>query len=384
MMNEARKEIRPFMERPFEYLKPSSKDILYYWYQTREYVLNYLITNIKPFKDADSFPDSWNFVVNGDSDLMLSVVRHLALYAHFLNYEEYDKFGNLLCKNRTIITIISKKTANEIKKKLDNPDFLGNLPKYCKTTIFGEIENEHSFIDIEIEVVRDNVQPVPHQLPVITEDLVLKYVDSIPPADTIHINTLKAICTSKAYDLGDTVNNLPYEDINSIRRYFNALNIFRRKILKFKNSDTLVKKEEWGNDLYAVKSGISNVYCADCFEIREIEIKHKAKNDKSNELEAWQKYMKELSQCEHNRWVVEKLILGYEPLGKEEKFAYEHLFGDERSAYWKSLKKDSQSPRHIDICSTKDLRRIDPDNMKYDSFLMLAIPFILEYVRSKR
>ena len=162
------------------------------------------------------------------------------------------------------------------------------------------------------------------------------------------------------------------------------MNIFRKKILKFKNSDTLVKDDEWKNDSYAIKSGISNVYCADCFEIREIEIKHKAIHDKNNELETWQKYMKELSQCEHNRWVVEKLILGYEPLGKEETFKYEHLFGEERSAYWKSLKKDSRSPKHIDICSNKDLRRIDPDNMKYDSFLMLAIPFILEYVRSKR
>ena len=384
MINEEQKVIRPFMERPFEYLKPSSEDILHYWYQAREYVLNYLITRIKPYKDANTFPDKWNFVVDGDNDLMLSVVRHLALYAHFLNYKECDRYGNLLCGNRTVITIISKKTTNDIREKLENHDFLGNLPKYCKTTIFGEIENGSSYIDIEIEVVRDRVRPVPEQLPVITKDLVLKYIDSIQSAETIRINTLKAICTSKAYDLGDTVNNLPYEDINSVHRYFNALNIFRKKILKFKNSDTLVKDDEWKNDSYAIKSGISNIYCAECFEIREIEIKQKAKKEKKSELETWQKYMKELSRCEHNRWVVEKLILGYEPLGKKEKFEYEHLFGEERSAYWKSLKKDSRSPKHIDICSNKDLRRIDPDNMKYDSFLMLAIPFILEYVRSKR
>ena len=83
-----------------------------------------------------------------------------------------------------------------------------------------------------------------------------------------------------------------------------------------------------------MRSGVSNIYCSDCFEIREIEIKH---IDKDNKKETWQKYMKELSRCEHNRWVVEKLILGYEPFGKEEIFKYEHLFGDERSAYWKRL-----------------------------------------------
>ena len=250
MINEEQKVIRPFMERPFEYLKPSSEDILHYWYQAREYVLNYLITSIKPYKDANTFPDKWNFVVDGDNDLMLSVVRHLALYAHFLNYKEFDRYGNLLCGNRTVITIISKKTTNDIREKLESHDFLGNLPKYCKTTIFGEIENRSSYIDIEIEVVRDRVQPVPDQLPVITKDLVLKYIDSIQSAETIRINTLKAICTSKAYDLGDTVNNLPYEDINSVHRYFNALNIFRKKILKFKNSDTLVKDDEWKNDSF--------------------------------------------------------------------------------------------------------------------------------------
>lgn len=369
MINEDQNGKSPFLERPFEYLKPSSEDILNYWYQAREYVLNYLITNIKPFEKSDVFPDRWNFVVKGDSDLMLSVVRHLALYAHFINYDE--------CDNRTIITIVSKKTANAIKKKLTSPDFLGNLPKYCKTTVFGEIEEESFNIDIEIKVVRDEVQPIPNNLPVITEDLVIKYINSIPSSDTIQINTLKAICANKAYNLGDEVNNLPYEDINSVHRYFNALNIFQKKILEVNDSDKLINKE-WNNDLYAVRSGVSNIYCSDCFEIREIEIKH---IDKDNKKEAWQKYMKELSRCEHNRWVVEKLILGYEPLGKEETFKYEYLFGDERTAYLNSLKKKEDSPMHIDICSHRDLRRRDPDNMKYDSFLMLAIPFILEYFK---
>ena len=387
MNNEDQKiEQVAYLERPFVYIKPSSKDILRYWYQARAFVLNLLIETLRPFQDADSFPKSWHFVVNGDSDFMLSVVRHLALYAHFISYEEYDRYGHLTCKNRTVISIVSGAESTAIKDKLERPDFLGNLPKHCPITIFGEPKNEDSYIDIAIDIIKDlNEVHVAdgYKRIDISEHEVLEKLKSIDPDVIKYVHTLKAICAGKAYDLGNTVNNLPYEDINSARRYFNALNTFQNKILDSEKSEILVKKE-WVCDINAVRSGISNILCADCFEIREIEIKHKAKKDKIRELLAWQKYMKELSHCEHNRWVVEKLILGYEQLSSEEIFKYEHFFGDDRAAYLKSLKKDDKSPKHIDICSNRDLRRIDPDNMKYDSFLMLAIPFILDYVRMRK
>ena len=371
-------------ENPFEclkqleYFKHSSDTIVKNWYQARKYVLDLLINRLHSCKDSDSFPECWHFIVYGDSELMLSVVRHLALYAHFISYEEYDRYGNLSCKNRTVITVVSKKSAEEIKVELQKPEFLGNLPKYCPVTVFGEVMNKDSYIDIAIEVVKD-----PHSSCTTSdcEPIDIKEDEVLQTEFTQDIDTYKAVCAGKAYGLGKVINNLPYEDINSVSRYSNALSTFKEKILSAESENLI--NEKWGHNSNEVRCGISNVFCADCFEIREKEILNKAKTEKMSEMETWQKYFEELSHCEHNRWVVEKLILGYEPLGREERFKYEQFFGDERTAYWKSLKKKEVSPQHIDICSNRDLRRIDPDNMKYDSFLMLAIQFILLDVKTK-
>ena len=81
-----------------------------------------------------------------------------------------------------------------------------------------------------------------------------------------------------------------------------------------------------------------------------------------------------LALCEHSRWNVERLILGYRPYSFQEHLEIEDLFGDEQAAYRKRLKNDGV---HMDLCSYKNLRRIDPGNIKYDYFLMLAIPYIL-------
>ena len=70
--------------------------------------------------------------------------------------------------------------------------------------------------------------------------------------------------------------------------------------------------------------------------------------------------------------------MGYRPLNQEERHAYGRLFGQERAFYVSRLKKDPQLRALIDLCSIRDLRRIDPNSMKYDSIIMLAIPLILE------
>ena len=81
-----------------------------------------------------------------------------------------------------------------------------------------------------------------------------------------------------------------------------------------------------------------------------------------------------LARCEHSRWNVEKLIMGFGPLTKEDWYEIERCFGKERKLLIKGLKKKG---RHIDICSYKDLRRVNPGDMKYDFFLMLAMPQIM-------
>ena len=96
------------------------------------------------------------------------------------------------------------------------------------------------------------------------------------------------------------------------------------------------------------------------------------------EMDIWEKYNEALSRSEHARWLVEKFIMGYRIMEVDERLKIESYLGKKRETYLKSLKKNACNPTHIDLCSYHDLRRIDPDNMKYDSFLMLAIPKILE------
>ena len=99
------------------------------------------------------------------------------------------------------------------------------------------------------------------------------------------------------------------------------------------------------------------------------------------EEEAWEECIVGLSKSEHARWVVEKLIMGFRPLTERERLEAEYLFGAERRQLFNQLKKNPKDPIHVDLCSFAQLRRINPYDMKYDSFLMLAIPGILQKLK---
>ena len=95
-------------------------------------------------------------------------------------------------------------------------------------------------------------------------------------------------------------------------------------------------------------------------------------------MNLWEEYNEALSRSEHARWMVEKFIMGYRRLNNNEILKYESLFGKDRDDYLMKLKRNASDPAHIDLCSYHDLRRIDPDDLKYDSFLVLCIPEILK------
>ena len=71
---------------------------------------------------------------------------------------------------------------------------------------------------------------------------------------------------------------------------------------------------------------------------------------------------------------MEKLLLGFRPYSILEQFTIESLFGDAKKNYRGKLKDKGV---HLDLCSYRNHRRIDPGNIKYDYFFMLAIPHIL-------
>ena len=373
-------------ERPFEYLRrkdtgePFPEETVKNWYIARHYIL-------KRLQDTYFVPGSaghLHVVVEGDSPLMLAVVRQIALTAHYPNFVEYDPFDKLVCENRTVITLITGKSAEEIVQELEKEEYLCNLLKYCSYSLFGEARNGDSYLDIELEIVK-NKPPQDADCVWITEKMVTSSIDD----KTFQIDTRLAYYAGKSYELGNTVDNLPYEDIFSAERYLHALNTLQHRVLDGKTEGII--RPEWEGNLTKVKEALSNLFFADCFEARKIvfrkliDAKQKKlkKNSLSEEEEQaiWEENHLAFSLSEHSRWAVEKLILGYRPLSAQEQFTYESYFGDQRTAYSKMLKRNAKDPAHINLCSFRDLRRIDPDNMKYDSFLMLALPLILKTVK---
>ena len=384
-----------YNERPFEYLrrkKPLAQGakfddkIVSNWYKARAFALNKLkdIT-IQPGEDAHL-----HVVVLDDDDLMLSVVRQISLLAHFPNYDE--EHPNETKRNRTVITLVSQK--EHIVDLLGQEECLCNLLQHCKHSLFGVIKNKDSYIDIEFEIVdqwaneEDEYKEIRigehiEKRVVIKKEEVDCFCDGKSEEEIRTVDTRKAQYTDRIYSLGQEIDNLPYDDIHSVKRYALAMNVFQYTKLK-ETTGQIVKKEEWEKEANqsTVLMLLSNVFCSDCFMIRYNSIKPCWVDGKMTEKQAWEKNYDVLSKSEHARWVVEKLILGYRPFSLQERLLDESLVVDKkrRQQFRRGLKNNWKSPAHIDLCSFSELRRIDPDNMKYDSFLMLSVPEILRKV----
>lgn len=346
------------LEFPFEYLKRRdgsefSKETVDNWYKARAYVLEKL-------KDVAIGPKSHeclHVAVLGDSPLMLSVVRHVALYSHYVNYDE-----RLL--NRTVITLESKN--RDIVEELKKDEYLYNLLDFCKHSVHGEKPvNADSYIDIELQVV-EQWQADDTAIRMSEKD-VQKVLVSKPKEEVFGIDTRKAVLAHRMYDLGALIDNLPGDDIHCAGRYALALDVFKHKLRK--RIKPMIKEDEWKKGQIAVRNGLSDIYCSDCFESR-------MKGMQS--VGSWEDCNLAISNSEHLRWVVEKLILGFRPLTEQERLRDEQLFGSAKKQYRNQLKNDPSIMAHVDLCSCVDLRRINPDDMKYDSFLMLAIPRIMK------
>lgn len=371
-------------ERPFEYLRRMAGEEYYpeetvkNWYLARAFVLDKLRGIAVGPHDGPL-----HVVVCEDSPLMLSVVRQIALYAHFPNFLEYDSLENLVCRGRTVITLVSGKEGAEIVSELGKEEYLCNFMKYCKQTVYGSVKNGDSYLDVELEIVHDAVKDCADCL-YMSEADVRAFPESRPEEEIYSIDTRKAIFSGRVYTLGSVIDNIPYEDVHSMDRYSRALDTFEYRILHGRGDSRLIGPK-WEKDLTAVKNGLSNIMCTDCFEIRELSIKktcegYDSLSDKEKQA-LWEENSETLSLSEHGRWTTERLIMGTDALSTEQWLRYESYYGGRRKAYVKQLKGNPAGPAHIDICSFRDLRRIDPESLKYDSFLMLAIPLILKKIR---
>ena len=347
------------LEKPFEYLRRKdgtafAPEVVKNWYEARAYVLEKL-------KDTAIGPESnehLHVVVTGDSPLMLSVVRQVALIAHFANFDD-TKDGN-----RTMITIVS--SNKQILDELTKEEYLSNLPNHCHLTIHGyKSGNFSNFTDIDIEIV-ERWAGEENGIIVMTEPEATAFIKSKSPQEIYCIDTRKAVIVDRIYSIGTLIDNLPAEDIHSISRYSLALDAFQYRLLK-KDMRPLVDAKSWEHDITKVRNGLSNIFCSDCFDLR-IKCFGKEKS------EAY-------SKSEHARWVTEKLIMGFRPINKAERIQDERSTGIAKAQYRKQLKENPSDPTHIDICDYTTLRRIDPESLKYDAFLMLAIPMIQDSVQ---
>lgn len=86
-----------------------------------------------------------------------------------------------------------------------------------------------------------------------------------------------------------------------------------------------------------------------------------------------------VGKVEHNRWVVEQLLLRYRPLKFEEQ---KMASADASNRVKNDLKKVYA---HLDICSNEVLAKIDPNVVKLDKYLTKYLPSAyMEYLESKQ
>lgn len=421
------------IEHPFEKLnrkdgKPFDDFIVNNWYIARKYVKSKL-------KDVIIGPTSKEIlkvVIEIDDDnknLMLSVVRQVALIAHYPNYVEYDKFEHTRPETHSVIKVVSK--DQDIVNLLKREEYLNNLLVYCQYKRNGVEQNKLNSlmpIDIDIDIVDIYDEHDKDKVILMTPSDIQSFLSLNKDINKKGIDTKRAVLSGRVYDIGVEIDNLPYEDIHDAKRYGRALTIFKYNILS-REVESLVDAK-WDDDQVKVKNSLSNIFCSDRFDSlmagmdmayhqMRVDFCKKCSQNKNNKCKkkendkkqdnctkkkitkesCWEKYEYELALSEHARWIVEKLILGFRPMNTAEQERYEHYFGKRRKEYGNLLKGDSANlinyfpddysdknidPTHVNLCSFKELRRIDPDNMKYDSFLMLAIPMILEIDSPRR
>lgn len=373
------------------------EDIIKNWYRARKFVLGTLVAN-DVFDNIIRQQQKIHVVLEGTSELMMSVARQIAFVAHYPTFN--DATGN----NKTTITILFDKNKVATPSILDfvsKEEYLYNLSRYCKCTIWNDgeekskaVHHANSFLDIELELISFDGEDFNEYNSVDALRIKESDITEAESEETINISMAKRV--NMVYNVGMDIDNLPPDDPNTAERYDKALFYF---CYQQSPKDTQEKWDQMGNSQIDIKNKLSNVFCSDCFPSRLIYIINKNKKEKDKIINfldlgvhVKKKYQKvvgivkdnieSLARCEHARWNVEKLLLGFRPLSEKEHLEDEQLFGKDRKDYRKALKKRGI---HIDLCSYRDLRRINPGDMKYDCFLIIAIPRIYtEHLKCKQ
>lgn len=328
-----------------------------------------------------------HLVAVGDSPMMRAAVRQAVLLAHFPNYN--DDNG----KNRTMVTWLTDDVEKLYKELMEGASGFGNLLKYCRhTKLDEEPENKDSFIDVEFCFRPLSQEWLGTLQQADDEQLLVMYLKGESENLGVSQEQRKEIDeASLKVEQPDLTRakylNMVYDMAGS---YFNEISPMHKTLVHdiqrpinniCKNLTEKRREENW-NELKDDKNKLSNLYCGDNFELRVDWILN---NGKVEDLkEAVKERCLELSRTEHARWNVEKLINGFRPYTPEELEADALILScDKRKELRNRLKKRAADPAHIDLCTCHDIRHRNPSSFKYDAFLVLAMPSIMEVTKKK-
>lgn len=93
-----------------------------------------------------------------------------------------------------------------------------------------------------------------------------------------------------------------------------------------------------------------------------------------------QSHASTVAKCEHNRWNVEQLLMGFTPMKSTDDEQFRKLVAEnneEKINKKKSELKESSAKVHPNICDFEHLNMVDPGAKAYDYALNVAIPDIL-------
>lgn len=331
-----------------------------------------LLKDINNWVSAPLFaehPMFLHIVIVGDDEQMLLVAKQMALLAHFPSFDESNP------DTCTRISILGRAETGEAWI-----DMFGNL-----------LKRHDSWIDVPLDISIKHI-PLVKDL-VELSDSADKWIEKQRKIESnclfvvYDVNSIDALRKSKCLALSDESRedmamraNMVYEtsqcfdiiraeDLDNVNEYKKPVKMF----LSQKKEDVLTK---WriSDDLKA-----SNYCLVDSIlvRMRSLDLMTKSKHScflfKDSKYKILCENLLSMSMSEHARWNVEKLINGFRPFTKEEKSKHNSLSDEAKKRYELELKKNPKIHAHIDLCSYERLRLIDPNSVKYDSFLLLAM-----------
>ena len=342
-------------------------------------------------------------VIYGNDDLLLHVARQIALLCHFPNFD--DATG----KNRSLITFVipyrtdlNITTEQYLNDTIDRfRTITGNLlipGAACwecsiVTNNFIQILSgsgeQNSFLDFEFSFVAldDNISFSDYlqQKPINKNTVVTSLIYN----GGLEVNNLQKYFGNRIFDIqsinlssSQKVDVRRAKLVNVIYDYSSGLNM--QQVTDIENFYSNIKEyirlswnkidSAWVELADSKELMLSNIFCADCFDVRLNCLSKNGINDK-NISKLLKKYVDELARSEHARWNVEKYILGYSHYTVEEMVEYGSMSDQERKQY---SKKKKNNKKHVDLCSYAELESRQRVDIKYDYFLILAMDKIIK------